>query len=122
MLRKELHDSDAPGSGSTALLPGPRWLRVPTNTLPFCSLPPPAPAETMSLLVTAARCHSPEPSMTQKGLSEKTLLLLWSRMGREGSRGGNRGAHCLSPSRRPTPLLLPPPGPPSSPSEGSTAK
>lgn len=54
------------------------------TTLPFFILPPPAPAETMSLLVIAARCHSPEPSMTQKGLSEKTLLLFWSRMGREG--------------------------------------
>lgn len=44
------------------------------------------PAQTMSLLVTAAQSHSPEPSMTQKGLSEKTLLLFCSRMGRRGDR------------------------------------
>lgn len=84
MPHRDLHVSDAAGTGSTVLLPGPWWLRVLTNTLPFCILPPPAPAETISLLVIAARCHSPEPSMTQKGLSEKTLLLFWSRMGREG--------------------------------------
>ena len=51
----------------------------------------------MSLLVIAARCHSPEPSLTQKGMSEKTLLLFWSRMGRGGLQGEQRRA--LSPSR-----------------------
>lgn len=83
MPHRELHVSDAPGTATTALLPGPGFESSQT-TLPFSILPPPAPAETMSLLVIAARCHSPEPSMTQKGLSEKTLLLFWSRMGREG--------------------------------------
>lgn len=81
---RDLHVSDAAGTGSTVLLPGPWWLKVLTNTLPVCILPPPAPAETISLLVIVARCHSPEPSTAQKGLSEKTLLLFWSRMGREG--------------------------------------
>lgn len=81
---KELHVSDAAGTGSAVLLPGPRRLSVLSNYTPFPFLPPPAPAETMSLLVIAARCHSPKSSMTQKALSEKTLLLFWNRMGREG--------------------------------------
>lgn len=59
-----------------------------------CVLPPPAPAETKSLLVNAAQCHSPEPSMTHEGWSEKTLLLFCSRMGRESWRGKQR--HTLS--------------------------
>lgn len=59
-----------------------------------CVLPPPAPAETKSLLVNAARCHSPEPSVTHKGWSEKTLLLFCSRMGSESWRGKQR--HTLS--------------------------
>lgn len=91
------------------------------------------PAQTMSLLVTAAQSHSPEPSMTQKGLSEKTLLLFCSRMGRRGDRQREQRralsprvcVHvcvCASASRNPVPLLFPPPGPPSSPSKRSTAK
>lgn len=61
-----------------------------------CVLPPPGPAETKSLLVNAAHCHSPEPSVAHKGLSEKTLLLFCSRMGRESWRGKQRRTLSLS--------------------------
>lgn len=61
-----------------------------------CVLPPPGPAETKSLLVNAAQCHSPEPSVAHKGLSEKTLLLFCSRMGRESWRGKQRRTLSLS--------------------------
>lgn len=114
MPRTELHVSDAAGTGSTALLPGPRWLWVLSNHTLFLY-----PASTCP---RQKQCHSLllqlDVTVQSHPWHKKACLRKhycysgaeWE----ERASGGNRGAHCLSPSRSPAPLLFPPPGPPSS--------
>lgn len=121
MPHRELQDSGAARAGTTVLLPGPRWLWVLSNHPPFLYSASTCPSRNN---VTPCYCSS----MSQSGAIHDTERLVWENiiviLEQNGKRGlaGNRGSHCLSLSRSPAPLLFPPPGPPSSLSEGSMAK
>lgn len=97
MPRRELHDSDAAGTSSTVLLPGPRWLWVLANhTLPFFvfCLHLPRQKQCHSLLLQLDVTVQSHP-WHKKACLRKHYCFSGAEWEDRAS-GGNRGAHCLS--------------------------
>lgn len=90
MPRTGLHVSDAAGTGSTVLLPGPWWLRVLTNTLPFLYSASTCPRRNN---ITPCYCSS----MSQSTAIHNTKRLVWENIivvlvqnGKRGLAGGEQ--------------------------------
>lgn len=95
MPRRELHFSDAAGTGSTLLLPGPRWLWVLSNHSPFLYSPSTCPSRD-----NVTPCYWS--SMSQSRAIHDTKTLVWENIivileqnGKRGLAGGTE-AHIVS--------------------------
>lgn len=84
MPHRELQVSDAPGTGTTVLLPGPRWLWVLSNHTPFLYSASTCPSRNN---VTPCYCSS----MSQSGAIHDTKRLVWENIIVILEQNGKRG-------------------------------